>query len=68
MKNKQINFKIFFLLCVFFIAAFHDDLKAQNIKTYYTFGSEVMNPRGLKVDASGNFYFINYDKNWQRTN
>lgn len=64
MKNKQKKIKIFFLLFVFFISSFHNDLKAQSITTYYGFSSDVQYPYGLKTDTSGNFYFINYDINW----
>ena len=64
MINKQKNFKIFYLLFIFFVSAFQQDLKAQTISTYYQFGSEVKEPYSLKMDASGNFYFIDYDTNW----
>ena len=65
MKHKQKSFTIFSLLFVFFITAFRNDSKAQEISTYYTFSAEVRNPMGLTVDAAGNFYFINYDINWR---
>jgi sugar lactone lactonase YvrE len=67
MNNKQKNFKIVFLLLIFFVSAFHYDLKAQTISTYYSFSSDVMNPNNLKIDTSGNLYFINYDRNWNPT-
>ena len=65
MKHKQKVFKIFSLLFFFIISAFQNDSKAQDISTYYTFSSEVRNPRALTVDAAGNFYFIDYDNYWQ---
>src|SRR5690606_17310816 len=66
MKNNQKVFKIFFLLCVFYISAVPNALNAQNIKTYYTFGPDTKYVWDLNVDASGNFYYIDYDENWHQ--
>ena len=64
MKINQKNLKLYLLLFVFFVTAFLNDLRAQNITTYYSFPSDVMDVRGLSIDTTGNFYFYSYDQNW----
>ena len=66
MKYKP-NIKILFLLLAISIMAFSNQLKAQEIYTYYVFSPDIMDVRALDMDSSGNFFFVCYDQNYRTT-